>query len=350
MVFMSDKNYVELDLMYIGLDAIKFQGSMNGSTPTTIDSKKEKFLIPSINFVSSNLGKARVGLSISVPGGLTKRWSASPAKDVAEEFTLEVVEINPSVAFALSDSVAFGAGIRILSSSGIVKNSAAASRNLKGDSIDCGYNLALSYRPTASLELSTTYRSNVDLSEKGNSKLYIGQAQVYDGGASVTVPLPASLNFAVAYTLESKTTLEVVYERTYWSEYKSLDFDYASAIPTVLRPSMDAAIAKNWKDTNVFRFGITQKLDGAVLMAGVVIDESPVPDASLSFELPDSDSVAFSMGGRYSVNETVDVGLSALYSIHDKRTVTSANNNNNINGEFSNANVLLVSAGVGYKF
>jgi len=81
-------------------------------------------------------------------------------------------------------------------------------------------------------------------------------------------------------------------------------------------------------------------------MAGAVYDKSPTPDATLGFELPDSNSLSVSLGGRYQMSEAVDIGLSALYSMRESRTVS----NTSISGEFTNSNVLIVSAGVGYKF
>lgn len=353
MIFMKDESSLEADLIYIGLDATKFKGSADvaGSTVSgDISAKSESFIVPSLNYVSPKLGNARVGLSISVPGGLSKRWSDSPAKDSAEEFTLEVVEINPSVAFELSEHIALGVGFRVVHSKGIVKSSSLASRDMIGESLDYGYNLALSYKASKSLELAATYRSNVSLTESGNAKLKIGNAKVYDGGANVSVPLPASLSIAAAYTLNSKTSIEMVYEKNMWSAYSSLDFGYVSSIPLVIQPSMDASIAKKWKDTNAYRLGITQELDEITLMAGVVLDESPVPDSSLSFELPDSNSLSISLGTRYKINDTMDVGFSALYSMRDKRTIKAADNNNKLDGEFSNSNVIIVSAGLGYKF
>ena len=355
MAFMKDENSLEADLIYIGLDPIKFKGTV-GSDPTLYDinAKSESFFIPSLNYVSPKLGNVRVGLSIVVPGGLSKRWDDAPAKDVAQEFTLEVVEINPSVAIPINDKLAFAFGFRILYSNGVVKseNPASASRDMTGDKVNFGYNMALAYKPTKQLEFGITYRSKVDLSEEGNAKLYIGDmngAKVYDGGASVSVPLPALFNAAVAYTFESKTTVEFVYERNFWSSYSQLDFNYVSSIPVILTP-MDTPIAKDWKDTNAYRLGITQELDKITLMAGIVYDNSPVPNSSLSFELPDSDSLSVSLGGRYKINESLDVGLSALYSMRDSRTISATNNNNNIDGEFSNADVLIISAGLGYKF
>ena len=353
MMFMENKNSLEADLIFIGLSPTKFKGSGNvaGTTvPADISAKSESFILPSINYVSPKLGNARIGLSITVPGGLSKRWSDSPAKDSAEEFTLEVVEINPTAAFALSDNLALGVGFRVVNSKGIVKSTSLASRDMVGSSTDYGYNLALSYRANEALSLSATYRSNVALREMGNAKLKVGNANVYDGGASVSVPLPASLSIAAAYTLHSKTTLEFVYEKNYWSAYSSLDFGYVSSIPLIIQPSMDAPIAKKWHDTSAYRLGVTQELDAVTLMAGAVIDESPVPDGSLSFELPDSNSLSLSLGARYKISDTMDAGVSALYSMRDSRSITAPNNENKIDGEFSNSNVFVLSAGIGYKF
>ena len=347
MIFMENEDAIEADLMVISLAPVNYKGSSTGvHSGVDIDAQSETFFVPSINYVSAKLGEARVGLSISVPGGLSKRWSDTPAKDSAEEFTLQIVEINPTMAIPIGDRLSVAFGFRILHSEGIVKSSSSASRDMKGESFDFGYNLALAYKPTNNLEVGVTYRSKVDLTEDGNAKLYMGEAKVYDGGSSVSVPLPAFLNIAVAYTLESKTTIEVVYERNFWSAYNSLDFNYASPINPLLQPYFDATIAKDWSDTNAFRLGVTQELDGMSIMAGMVYDNTPVPDSTLSFELPDSNSLSVSLGGRYEINDNIDVGLSALYSMRDSRSVK----NDHVDGEFSNSNVLIISAGLGYKF
>ncbi len=358
MVFMEDKNHLEVDLTYIGLDAIDYKGKhTSGATVFngSLSSESESFIIPSIHYVSGKAGETRIGLSITAPGGLSKRWSEEPAKTSAEEFTLQIVEINPTVAIPINDKVAFAFGFRIVHTSGIVKSDGAvgalgganASRDLTGDGISYGYNLALAYKPTKDLELAATYRSNVSLNVEGNAKLSEGlTSTTYDGYTSVSIPLPATFSAAVAYTLPSKTTVEFVYERNMWSAYQSLDFDYDGTESAMLGNIFGTKIEKKWKDTNAFRLGITQELKSMTLMAGMVYDQSPVPEETIGFELPDSDSLAVSLGGRYQINEQLDVGLSALYSMRESRTVK----NDSLDGEFSNGNVLIVSAGVGYKF
>jgi len=220
--------------------------------------------------------------------------------------------------------------------------------DMEGDSMDYGYNVALAYKPTADLEFGATFRSQVDLSETGKADLKYAPAG-FEGNydASVTVPLPATLSLAVAYTLPTDTTIEFVYERNYWSAYKDLDFDYGNPTAEFI---FGTSSEKNWEDTSAYRLGITQELDGMTLMAGVVYDETPIPDQTLSFELPDSDSLSVSLGARYEINDSIDLGLAALYSMRDERTVKAADNDGGLDGEFTNSNVLMVSMGVGYKF
>lgn len=358
MIFMEDKNNMELDLTYIGLDPINYKGTVSGAGQN-LDAHRENFIVPTIHYVSEKMGNARVGLSIVTPGGLSKRWSEEPAKTKAEEFTLEIVEVNPTFAISLSEKVSMAFGFRIVHTSGVVKSDGniggplTASRDMTGDAINYGYNLALAYKPSSNLELAATYRSNVNLNIKGDAKLATtaGGGSTYDGDARVSVPLPATFSVAAAYTLPSKTTLELVYERTMWSAYKSLDFDYDGTESATLASIFGGAIDKSWKDVNAFRLGITQELDNMMLMAGMVYDESPVPSKTLGFELPDSNSFSVSLGGRYQINDKLEVGLSALYSMRESRDIkTSDNNNNNLVGEFTNANVLMVSTGVSYKF
>ena len=366
MVFMENKNNLEIDVTYISLDKINYKGTYTDSTPTTFttdeSSEKENFLIPTLHYVSPALGDsgARVGLSIVSPGGLSKQWTGAQGIKKAEEFTLKTIEINPTAAFKINDKLGFAVGFRILYSSGIAKAipsatiGATASQDMNGDSIDFGYNLALSYNPISNLETALTYRSKINMNLDGTADLQYDAPLpgptlakgTYAGG--VTLPLPASLDLAVAYTFPSKTTLELVYERTYWSSYTNLDFNYTNTIAEAIFGSKKA---KNWKDTNTFRVGLTQELQDLTLMAGYVYDNTPTPDKTIGFELPDSDSQAISLGARYKLNEQVELGLSGLYSMRESRTITTADSNDNgLVGEFTGGDVLIISAGLGYKF
>lgn len=345
MVYNEDAELLEVDTTYIGLSAIDFSG-----TTGNYSAKKENFLVPSFHYTSKRLGNsgARVGFSIVAPAGLSKRWESAVPKASAEEFTLKTIEFNPSVAVPLSDTVSIGAGFRVISSEGIVKSTYTVSRDMEGSAINYGYNVALMYKPSSALSLAATYRSKIDLSIEGNAKLYSGSTLVYNGDARVSVPVPANLNLAVAYTFDTGTTIEAVYQRTYWSAYKNLDFNYPVSIGG-LAPYFDDPKPKNWGNTNTYRLGLTQKYDKWTAMAGVAYDETPVPESTLGYELPDSNALIASLGGRYQINKSWNIGLAGLVDMKQNREVHQSGPTG-INGEFSNARAYLVTAGIEYRF
>ncbi len=351
MIRANNINTLEIDATYINLTPVDFSG-----TTGNYSSKEENFVVPSLHFVSKKLGDngARVGMSITAPAGLSKRWDATTPKMTAEEFTLQVIEFNPTVAFALCDTVDFGFGFRVLSTSGVVKASRAGvyAQDMTGSSIDYGYNLALNSHPIPELSLAMTYRSKVDLGVEGNADLYHRGGVIQDDplptfagnySASVSVPVPAVLALAGAYSFTTGTTLELTYERTYWSAYKNLNFDYTNAMAEGF---FGASKPKNWEDTNTYRIGLTQKYDKWTAMAGIAYDETPVPESTLGYELPDSDAWIVSLGGKYKMDERWTLGLAGLVDMKEDREVHNAS----INGEFSNAKAYLVTAGIEYKF
>ncbi|MDA7817096.1 outer membrane protein transport protein [Sulfurimonas sp.] len=368
MVFMADKHVTENDLTYIGLSDTNYRGTYTNTDGTNsivttghdLEADKENFFIPTLHYTSADMGGYRIGLSIVSPGGLTKRWSDQPGATFSEEFTLKIIEFNPSVAFKLADNLGVAVGARVIYSDGLVKSNgpivigagappptSVVSRDLEGDSLDFGYNIALAYKPTPELELGLTYRSKVDMTLEGHAKLTSVVGPDYEGGASVDSLLPASLHVAAAYTFATETTVEFVYDRTFWSEYKELDFNYSGALGNlILTAAFDEPKARNWKDVSTYRLGITQKLGKTTLMCGIAYDETPIPNASLSFDLPDSDLIAYSFGVRQQVTEKLNLGLSTLYAPRKSREV----NNVNLNGKFSETSALLVSVGFQYIF
>jgi len=357
MVWNEDGAQMEIDFTYIGLSKIKYTDTLN-SAPYNGDSKAESFYVPTFHYVSPAVNNFRFGLSFVAPGGLSKRWDEAYSKASAEEFTLKILELNPTMAYQVNDKFSVGFGLRGVYTDGIVKSDANGvgtnlTRDLTGDSIDFGYNLALSYKPMENLTLATTYRSKVDLTVEGNAKLVSPTTATYNGKASVTVPLPATLALSAAYTI-NKTTIEFVYDRTYWSSYKNLDFNYDGTITDpVLLAKFDASIPKNWKDVNAYRIGVTHQYnDKLKLMAGFSIDENPVPDNTLGFELPDSDAKLYSVGFDYKLNDKITLGLSYLYDQKETRSVTnrSLSNTTAPNGTFTDASAHLVTASFKYKF
>lgn len=238
-------------------------------------------------------------------------------------------------------------------SDGVVKSTVPGSifRDLEGDSFDFGYNLAVHYEPSQRLRLAATYRSKVDLTIEGKAKLGSAGVTLYDGSTRLTIPLPAALALAAAFDVTDNTTVELVVERTYWSDYKQLDFDYGSPIPAPLVPRFDDPIAKDWDDVMTYRLGLTHQLnDRWTLMAGLALDESPAPKQTIGFELPEADGKIVSIGARYKVSDKLQLNGGILYTQRETLKLTAAGNDNGLTGEFSDIGAVLLSAGAVYRF
>jgi long-chain fatty acid transport protein len=350
-----DVNYFEAGLTLAHLPKNKFVGTQAGfPMPADAESEIENLPIPYAHFVMATDSRWRFGMSTAVPAGLTKRWKTPIQKLYAEEFTLKNVELNPVFAYKVSENFSVGGGIRMVYSEGkvysdgdLLGGAAPIKREMEGDTIEWGYNVALAWRPTPDIAVGVTYRSKIDLDEEGEANLYLnGIGRQFK--ANVSVPIPAALNIGISKTWNDRLTLEFVYERTYWSAYETLDFEYGEAIQPALVGYFDDPKDKLWEDTNTFRLGLTyQYNDKLTLMAGYSYDETPIPEEHVSYELPDSDAHIFSAGFKYKYSENLTLGAAVLY---DKKVSRKIAQPTGINGEFSDGGAVLLTAGVSYRF
>ncbi|NCC77186.1 MAG: aromatic hydrocarbon degradation protein, partial [Clostridia bacterium] len=233
-----------------------------------------------------------------------------------------------------------------VTSNGITNSGFSAVRDMDGDALEAGYNLALTVRPMDNLNLSVTYRSNVDLGIEGHADLLTNLAvpsSTYAGDTGVEIPLPAVLAVAVSSTFFDQLTVELTYDRTYWSEYEQLDFTYPHAFTNpILAGAFDDAKLKYWQDTDAWRLSLTYDTkNNFIFMAGFAIDENPVPAEYLGFELPDSDALLYSLGVRYRINESMEMGIAYLYDDKKSRTV----DHETISGTFDDASAHLITIG-----
>lgn len=352
MVMTKDAWQFEGALTYINLPSISYD---DNRTPLfNGESKSEDFLLPTFFFVSPDVNNFRFGISATAPFGLSKRWEQPFPRSTAQEYSLHVYELNPTVAYKTCDYFSLAGGVRLLYASADVTSLAVkpsgltARRDMDGDAYEFGWNIAANLHPTKEMNIAVTYRSNVDIDFDGDVTLATNTPAPFEmnTGGNVTLPAPAVLSVSLAYTF-GPATIDFTWDRTFWSEYESIDFHYDSPVVHPVLQAFTAPIPKNWDDTSGYRIGLDYVLnDSVTLMAGFAYDESPVIEETLNFELPGSDAWLYSLGFKYRVNDQIEIGLAYLYDYKEDRTVT----NSTINGEFTDAAAHLVSAGIKYDF
>ena len=351
MSWMADSWNTQLDATYIHLTSISYEDSR--SPLYDGDSESENFLVPTGFMVSPSLGGARIGFAITSPYGLAKQWEDRYPRAAAEEFSLKTVEFNPTVSYSFAKMVSVAAGVRMLYADATVKSDAAGlgkalSREMEGDTVEWGWNAAVSVKPIEKLNVSATYRSKIDMDFEDQAKLnLLGKKVTLD--ADVSLPAPAVFALSVAYDVLPNLNVELTWDRTFWSDYEDLDFNFSPAIPG---NPFEPAIVKNWDDSDAFRigltYGVTKSLD---LMAGFGYDKNPVPDKNIQFELPDSDAWLYSLGAQYKINDKMDIGVAMLYDYKESRKVNITRADSVYpKGEFTDAAAILVSVGLNYRF
>lgn len=356
MMFLDDpRHYFENSFSYLHLNKIKF----NDKNGQKYESKAARALAPTFHFVSpSYYENWKFGLSLFAPAGIAMRWNDEFPARTAKKFELKVFELNPTAAYKITDNLAIGFGLRALYSQGRASSFfqtplGSTSRDLKGNGINFGYNVALTYKPTENLSLAATYRSKVTMKLKGDAKIDVPIGADYDNKARVQVPLPAALTLATSYKFKD-TTFMFAYERTYWSAWKELDFDYDHATAAhnanPFFKAYDAPHPRDWKDTNSYRVGVAHDATNKLrVMAGFMYDEAASRADKTGFELPDTKSYVYSAGFNYKFNDDLELALAYMYQDRKAREIT-ASIPNYPNGKFERANAQIVNLGVKYKF
>lgn len=349
MGWMADALQVQMDATYIYLSPVSYDDSRTALYDS--ESEAEHFLLPTAFMVSPSLGGARIGLAVVAPYGLAKRWKDPYGKAFAEEFSLVTVEVNPTASYTFGKMVAVAAGARMLYADATVKSDASGlgrplSREMEGDTIEWGWNAAVSVKPIEKLNISATYRSKIDMEFEDKARLNLMGTRV-ELDADVSLPAPAVFALSVAYDILPNLNVEVTLDRTFWSEYENLDFEFSPVIPG---NPYDPPVDKSWDDSNAYRLGVTYGVTKALdLMVGFGYDETPAPDSTIGFELPDSDAWLYSIGAQYKLNEKMDIGVAFLYDYKETRKV-EVTPTGSVYGEFTDASAILVSCGLNYRF
>jgi long-chain fatty acid transport protein len=300
-----------------------------------------------------------VGLGVNAPFGLTTEWDGNwLGRFHAVKSSITTININPTVAVKLGDSLSVGAGVSYqrldaelsqnlayggtaFGAAGQVGGAAAAGGILlqlggpaglalegpvvmKGDSWAWGWNAGLLVELGEHGRLGASYRSKVKHDLDGNvtftgaptfveagplGPLGAGlNAQFANGPVTAKVDLPDTVSLAAAWTGEE---IEALADWTWtgWDSIPSLD---------VLRPDGSELSSVPLRFQNSWRagFGLGYRLDERwKLRLGTAYDKSPVQDQYRTPRLPDENRVWAAAGLEWKVGErgAIDVGYAHIF-------------------------------------
>lgn len=374
--------------------------------------------------------KFAVGLGIFTPFGTNTDYDENfVGGGFADETSLKSIEIAPTFAYKINDQLSIGGGIDIIYMDGLLSKSVdsvpysslvnglagetvvlgqtqyrgfESHYEVSGDDWGYGWNLGVYYKLSEATTLGFAYRSEIDITLKGDSTFKDNELAVYsDGGTSVNpadastladdsvtvfsvapqaseVPLttPASATLSVTHQATDTLLLQAGATWTGWSSFQNFDVIATErATPSMLDgldisdiafdsgDGLDAGyighIDERWVDVWAVAVGGTYQLNNKLaLRAGYAFDESPVRDEFRTARVPSSDRQWLTLGAGYAVSADLTVDVAAGYLYMERMTLDERNKKNDntftdsltsVNGAYE-IDVFGLSAQVNYKF
>jgi long-chain fatty acid transport protein len=261
-----------------------------------------------------------VGLGVFTPFGSSTAWDTDwNGRKLIQDISLSAIFIQPTVSYKINDKFGIGAGLDIVMGSVDLTKElptpVSGQVNLDGSSTAMGFNVGVFAKPTEKLSIGIDYRSKVNMKvENGDTKFTnipssMSETFPSTGNFDAELPLPANLDFGLAYQFTDKFTLAVEFNMIFWSAYDSLIIDFKENNATLV----DSRNPRDYSNSFIPRIGAEYKInDIFIARAGLYYDPTPTNADYFSPETVSLDQVAFTLGLSIMPAKGLSIDLSYL--------------------------------------
>lgn len=284
--------------------------------------------VPNAYWAQELNAQTRIGVGINAPFGLETNYSPTwMGRFQAVSSKLQTVNINPSIAYQVSERLSVGAGLNYQRVDGTLSSainySAAAGgalgankegiSTLTGSDAAWGYNFGLLFQASPQTRIGAAYRSRIKYNLSGNvtfaNRPAALAAALPDGAVNLAITMPDNFSMSVFHQLNERWEIMADATWTGWSVFKELRVLRATGAQLSLTP-------ENWRDTWRISAGATYHYSPQWLArVGVAFDQAPVSDPYRTVRIPDADRTWVSVGGQYSFDKqsALDFGYAHLF-------------------------------------
>lgn len=369
---------VQADLTVIDLN-YEFQGSGTDAlgrplTGSNGGNAGDVTPVPALSVVRKLDHGIAVGAMISAPFGLKTEYddnwvgrylahtsdvrivdlTLSGAVDITDRFSVGLGLIASRADVTLSRAVDFGG---LLASQGVPlpfaqPQGADGFAEINGKDTGFGWLVGAHLRPTDTLSIGVSYRSEIDYELTGTADWTVPSnvatvfganpmtaALFQDGNAAANLTTPAIFNLGVAWQATERLALLGTYAHTGWSSLREVRIQFENPDPDSVEPF-------EWKDASYYALGAEYALnDTWTLRGGIAYDETPTSLAHRTPRLPDANRMFYSIGATWKVSDAFDVNLAYTRIEPDNPRVDYTSGGARVAGPFDgNANLFGVSA------
>ena len=320
--------------------------------------------IPAVYYAQPINDSIAFGIGLSTPWGLETNFANGwVGRYQALTTFLKSANLNPSIAWRFSDQLTFGVGVDIqrvdaemsnaidfgligygMGIPGFLPGNADATVDIKGHSIDYGWNAGFLLQLDPKTRIGMSYRAGITHTIKGTAT-FTGVPAPFAAGfpnqdASARLPVPYVLSIHGMQQINDQWMLTADYSLFGFSSLKSLDIIFANpATPA-------SSLVQNWRNAAIMSLGVHYRLNDAVtLRAGAVYNESPVTDPKLrSPRIPDSNRRWLAAGVSWKADDhfNLDAGYARVEFSDAPLNTTDAFGHNLLGVAKLSANVLSV--------
>ncbi|MCL1098388.1 outer membrane protein transport protein [Shewanella gelidii] len=242
--------------------------------------------------------------------------------------SVTTVELNPNLAYRLSEQVSIGAGLRVVYGEGEISASvptwmAAAVpvpagtqlKGLKGDDVALGWQVGSTWQVDENHRFGIAYHSGVKLELAGTAS-----GLQYTGGQPVSIDgympleLPAFAEVSSFHQLDNQLAIHTSINWTQWSVFDELRAYFPGDVKPIGNIDSDLVKVENFNDNWRFALGTTYQFnDQWLVRTGIAVDKTAVDDEYRTITIPDSDRIWLSAGIGYQPNKDLAIDVSLTY-------------------------------------
>jgi long-chain fatty acid transport protein len=262
-----------------------------------------------------------VGLGVGPTyGSVTEYNDDFIGRNAGYFFDLQQINVNPSVAWKVNETVSLGAGLNIAHNAthfkqgvpffitGVVAPGTHA--DIKGDAWAVGWNVGAMFQLTPSTRLGLTYRSGLSFDIKGDMNYIPGSVVLANEQVKAKLKTPGNFSVALSQTLGN---WELLGDFT-WTNWSVID-----SIPLIRTSDGGEANRLKYNFRDSWRVGLGanyRSSEDLKLRFGVAYDKTPVRSPEdRTMTLPDTDRYWLSLGLNYALGKhsSLDVSYSHIF-------------------------------------
>jgi long-chain fatty acid transport protein len=278
----------------------------------------------------------KFGLALTAPFGLQTQYDSDwVGRYQALKSNIATININPNVAYRVSDWLSIGGGPAIQHAGAEFTNAINSTTvvhlanpflpsgltlpdglaKVTGDSWSVGYSLGALVELSRGTRLGASYRSQVSHRIEGTATFTVpaplaAAPQFQNTSARADLKTPDVVSLAASHQITSDVTLLAEVQWTNWSVVKTLRVERPDGSPLIDQP-------EQWHGTWFGSVGATWRPDpNWTFRGGLAFDPTPVRDQFRTARLPDADRywLAFGLGYSWTQDFRVDAAYVHIFS------------------------------------